>query len=193
MASVASHAGSTYAWIVTNGSITAGAGTPWITFAAGGAGTPLSLSVTETNGGCASGPGNASVTVVGGASTSAFHSLSPCRVLDTRNPAGPLGSPSLASNQTRTFAFAGVCGIPAGATAVSGNVTVVTPAAAGDLRVFRGDISAPLATHINFNPGRTRANNGMLALSHDAQLSLAIQNESAGSVDVIVDVNGYFQ
>jgi hypothetical protein len=54
-ASVASHAGSTYAWTLSAGSITSGQGTNQIAFSAAPAGTRMTLSVVETgNGGCAS-------------------------------------------------------------------------------------------------------------------------------------------
>ena len=65
-ASVASHAGSTYAWGITNGTITAGQGTSSITFTAGTAGS-LSLSVVETTAGCPSRGAGAVVPVVAGA------------------------------------------------------------------------------------------------------------------------------
>ena len=38
-----------------------------------------------------------------GAQNLAFYPLTPCRVLDTRNPTGPLGGPFLASGQERDF------------------------------------------------------------------------------------------
>jgi hypothetical protein len=62
-ASVASHAGSRYSWAITNGTITAGAGTSKIAFSAGTKGQ-TGLSVTEiTTQGCASPAGTATVTV----------------------------------------------------------------------------------------------------------------------------------
>jgi hypothetical protein len=53
-ASVAAHAGSTYSWSITNGTIESGSGTNQVIFTAGSGGT-VSLSVVETNAqGCAS-------------------------------------------------------------------------------------------------------------------------------------------
>jgi uncharacterized repeat protein (TIGR01451 family) len=52
-------AGTTYSWSISNGSITAGQGTPSITFSAGSSGT-LTLNVTTNNAGCIS-TGTASV------------------------------------------------------------------------------------------------------------------------------------
>src|SRR5262249_3184625 len=56
-----------------------------------------------------------------------FVPLPPCRVVDTRNPVGPLGGPVLAANSTRNFVLPGSCGIPATAAAYSLNVTVMPP------------------------------------------------------------------
>src|SRR5260370_23571828 len=39
-----------------------------------------------------------------------FYTLAPCRVIDTRNPAGPYGGPALLSEATRVFSMAGQCG-----------------------------------------------------------------------------------
>ena len=64
VASVPLHAGSSYSWGITNGTITAGATTNQITFTAGSSGT-VSLTVTETNAsGCSSPTANASVPIV---------------------------------------------------------------------------------------------------------------------------------
>src|SRR5450830_748679 len=74
IASVPAHAGSTYAWGITNGTITAGQGTNQITFTAGVAGTPLTLSVTETDSsGCTSAAGTATVTVLSAGSGLQFY------------------------------------------------------------------------------------------------------------------------
>ncbi len=43
-----------------------------------------------------------------------FYTLSPCRVVDTRNPAGPQGGPALPAHASRTFTLAGQCGVPRG-------------------------------------------------------------------------------
>ena len=56
-ASVSFHAGSTWVWTLSGGSITGGQGSNQLTFSAGGAGVTMTLGVTETGtGGCASPP-----------------------------------------------------------------------------------------------------------------------------------------
>jgi uncharacterized repeat protein (TIGR01451 family) len=62
-ASVPLHAGSSYAWTITGGTITGGQGTSAITFDAGGPGTTMSLSVVESGQLCDTLPGTAKVQV----------------------------------------------------------------------------------------------------------------------------------
>ncbi|HXK12079.1 MAG TPA: hypothetical protein VMT70_20740 [Vicinamibacteria bacterium] len=128
-----------------------------------------------------------------------FHTLSPCRLLDTRlavdqPPPGTLGGPILGAGTERTITAAGRCGIPAGARAVAGNVTVANPTAAGDLRLYAGDSGAPNASTINFGPAKTRANNAIFRLSPSGTGTVAIRNDTpAAPVHVVIDVVGYFQ
>ena len=62
-----------------------------------------------------------------------FYTLTPCRVIDTRNPTGPYGGPSLNPTAPRTFILRGQCGIPTTATSVSVNLTVANPTNTGPL------------------------------------------------------------
>src|ERR1017187_3447823 len=53
-----------------------------------------------------------------------FVPVAPCRVVDTRNAAGPFGGPAIAAGSMRSFAISqSVCGIPGTAQAYSLNVT----------------------------------------------------------------------
>lgn len=194
VASIAPIGGATYVWGITNGTITGGQGTPQVTFTAGAAGTPLTLTVSVTVGGCPGGGGFANVTVLPLGSAVPFYAVTPCRVIDTRGAAGPSGGPALATGGAdRAFVLAGACGIPPGASAVSANVTVTAPGAPGNLVIYRGDGVLPGTSTINFSPGQTRANNAVLQLALDGTGSVKVRNGSAGSVHLVVDVNGYFQ
>jgi hypothetical protein len=123
-----------------------------------------------------------------------FYTLTPCRVIDTRGAAGPLGAPALQPFGDRLFALAGSCGVPVDAKAVSLNVTVTEGTAAGDLRLYPGDLATPqLTSNINYVPGQTRANNAVLSLGQDGLASLKVRCDSAGTVEFILDVNGYFK
>jgi hypothetical protein len=122
-----------------------------------------------------------------------FFTLSPCRVVDTRNPNAALGGPALLGLNKREFLLSGSCGVPSNAKAVSINVTITGPTAIGDLRIFPMGVAAPLVSTINFYPGQTRANNAVVQTGGGTFVGLGILNDSAGPVHFILDVNGYFQ
>jgi hypothetical protein len=181
--------GSSYSWSITNGTITAGAGTRAITFSAGPSGSVgLSVVVTDSNG-CV-GNGSKTVTTTGCLS---FYTLTPCRVLDTRGPAGPYGAPALAAGADRTFVFSGQCGIPPTAKAVSLNVAVTQPTdGPGFFTLFPGGVARPLAATINYNLGQTRANNAIIPLGSGGDITVHC-GQGTGTAQIVVDVNGYFQ
>jgi hypothetical protein len=124
-----------------------------------------------------------------------FHTVTPCRVVDTRNPEGPTGGPILGAGSIRSFpATGGTCGVPSTAVAVSVNLTAVGSAAAGYLTLFPGDIvNAPVVSNINFTTGVTRANNAVVLLAADGTGRIQVKNGSVGAVHFVLDVNGYFQ
>lgn len=121
-----------------------------------------------------------------------FHSLTPCRVLDTRNVTGPLGGPSISSLGLRSFGVSGVCGVPAGTVAISANVTVVGPSVTGSLLVYPNGLAVPpTSSAISFRAGRTRANNAIVYVAPDG--TFLVKNNAAGALDLVLDVNGYFK
>ncbi|MFN2386219.1 MAG: hypothetical protein ABR576_08040, partial [Thermoanaerobaculia bacterium] len=76
------------------------------------------------------------VGVIPGLPGTSFYTVTPCRVADTRDPAGPFGAPALAAGAERTFTFGGLCGIPVTARAVSFNITVTGPTFFGHLSLY---------------------------------------------------------
>jgi len=122
-----------------------------------------------------------------------FYTLTPCRLLDTRLAAGPYGGPAVPAGGERVVTAAGRCEIPAGAKAVSLNVTAVAPPAAGNLRFFPGDGTPPDASTLNFGAGQTRANNAIVMMASSGSGTFALRNSSTASVHVVIDVNGYFE
>lgn len=128
-----------------------------------------------------------------------FYTVPPCRLVDTRGTAGPLGGFALHVGPDRSLPLTGVCGIPADAKALSLNVTVTDGDAAGNLRFYPGQAELPVATVINFAAGATRSNNAILALAADGSGTLEVHLDTAGtttslgSVHLILDVNGYFK
>jgi hypothetical protein len=127
--------------------------------------------------------------VLGG---TAFFTVEPCRVVDTRDPAGPWGGPALSAATQRIFTFVGRCNIPPTARAVALSFAVTQPTAPGDLSLFPGGSPQPLVSAINYRAGQTRANNAIVALSGAGTLAVYC-NQSSGTVHVILDVSGYFQ
>lgn len=116
----------------------------------------------------------------------------PCRLLDTRNPAGPRGGPALAAGAERVFDAWGACGIPATARALAVNVTVTGATGQGHLRLWPSDELRAGTSTVNFTAGVTRANNAVLRLSAAGRFSVFCSMAS-GAADVLVDVAGYFE
>ncbi len=117
-----------------------------------------------------------------------YHSVPPCRVLDTR-----LTSQPLISGVPRAVQVAGQCGIPSTAKAVAVNVTVVGSTAAGSLTLYPADEGVPLTSALSFGTGQVRSNNALVKLASDATRALgAVANlPSAAQVHLVVDVSGY--
>jgi hypothetical protein len=121
-----------------------------------------------------------------------FYTVTPCRVVDTRNADGPYGGPILSSGALRLFSIPGNCGVPATAEAVSFNVTVVEATGAGNLTLFPGDLAPTTTNTISFAASLTRANNAILKLSGNGVLGVQTFVAGAGQVHLVVDVGGYF-
>jgi hypothetical protein len=121
-----------------------------------------------------------------------YFSVSPCRLLDTRQ-AGQ--GPALASGASRLVTVTGgSCGIPVTARAIVVNITSVASTGAGNLKLYAGDGTAPTTSALNFAAGQTRANNGVfpLAGNGDGTLAILATVTGNGTVHVVLDVTGYF-
>ncbi len=125
-------------------------------------------------------------------STTKFYTLTPCRVADTRNAAGPYGGPALQAGISRVFKLTGQCGIPTGSKAASVNITVVTPTDPGELKLNPTGADPQIASAISFPAGRVLANNAMVFLGTDGAMSV-FDAQDTGTTHFIIDVNGYFK
>src|SRR5262249_4048811 len=121
-----------------------------------------------------------------------FYTVTPCRIVDTRGPTGPYGAPALPASGDRTFVLTGQCGVPSSARAVATNLTVTSASADGHLTLYPDGTGLPVASTLNFRAGQTRANNAIFALGAVGGVTVH-GGMAAGSVDVILDVTGYFQ
>lgn len=126
--------------------------------------------------------GTVSVDVIGSAGA-CFTTVTPCRIYDSRD-----GDP-FTSGTPRDIQIADLCGIPPSALAVSLNVTVVGPTGAGHLKIYPGT-TEPETSTINFGPGQTRANNAIASILGGV-LRVKTFQVDGGTVDVVIDVNGY--
>jgi hypothetical protein len=121
-----------------------------------------------------------------------FYTVSPCRVVDTRDASG---GPALSANTTRSFPVAGTCGVPATAAAVAINVTVAGPTGPGHLKLFPAGGAVPDASTINFVAGSVRANNAIISLGGGGQIAVRCNMPAspAGQTHFVLDVTGYFR
>lgn len=119
--------------------------------------------------------------------------LDPCRLVDTRSGSGLAGGSAIAASSTRDFTLTGLCGVPADVTALSLNVTITQPRAAGSVDVFPAGLPTPPTAIVSFVAGQTRANNAIVSLGGTPSGTVTVRNASTGSVHVILDVNGFFR
>jgi hypothetical protein len=119
-----------------------------------------------------------------------YHEMSPARLLDTRYHNGL--SAKLSANTPATFQITGRDGIPANATAVTGNVTVV--GSTNSWAVYLGPVAtaSPGSSTINFNAGDIKANNLTVALGSGGTLSATYLSFAGNTTDLVFDVTGYY-
>lgn len=128
---------------------------------------------------------------------SAFVPVTPFRRLDTRTishgtlPAGDYYSLPMADD------FWGNV-LPTVTGVVSDATVTQTTAASGDLVVFpdnssstTGELEIPLSSNVNFTKGATVPNMEITAPGTDGNVDFL--NQSAGGLQLIVDVSGYFE
>jgi hypothetical protein len=138
------------------------------------------------------GPATPMVTVaVTGVGLSAY-SVPPCRVVDTRNPAGPYGGPALSTNVPRLFSMRGLCSVPSTAKGVMINAAVIQPGADGFLQIYSPDLPLPATSSLNYRVGRVRSNNVITTLDSSGQIAV-FPNQAGGAVHVVLDITGYLQ
>ncbi len=120
-----------------------------------------------------------------------FFTVTPCRLLDTRELTPLFAGQPRAIPVTLTL---GSCGVPPLASAISANVTVVNATAGGHIRIYPAGAAIPTASTVNFRRGEVRANNAVLPLAVFGEIeALAVLAEPGARVDLIIDVNGYFK
>jgi sugar lactone lactonase YvrE len=118
-----------------------------------------------------------------------FHPVTPCRVADTRGPAGPFGGPEMEAKSTRAFSIpAGVCNVPSTAAAYSMNVTVVPDGVLSYLTAWPAGSPQPSVSTLNSFDGAVVANAAIVPAGTNGAIEIYVTNRT----HVILDINGYF-
>lgn len=133
-----------------------------------------------------SGPSDAAAGISSAQSSTgdAYSALTPTRLLDTRSSGGALGA-----GGTRNLTVTGLGGVPAGATAVALNVTATDATSSSYLSVYPAGSTQPTVSNLDWVKGQTLANLVMVPVGTGGQVTFY---NHAGSVDVVVDLEGYF-
>jgi hypothetical protein len=120
----------------------------------------------------------------------AFYPLTPCRIIDTRNPNSDLGGPYLQGHQERDFPVleATACNIPSSAQAYSMNFAVVPKQALGYLSVWPTGHSRPVVSTLNDLTGTIVANAAIVPAGTGGDIAVYPSNDT----DLVVDIDGYF-
>lgn len=124
-----------------------------------------------------------------------FLPITPCRLVDTRPPPANVGARAtpLGPGEIATFAVHGThghCAIPAGAVAITTNVTITSPTSNGFMTVFPADAPLPNSSNLNWVAGQAPTPNAVTVdLSADGRIK--VFNER-GSVNLIIDIVGYY-
>ncbi len=114
-----------------------------------------------------------------------FVSITPCRLIDTRQTQNPIQGGSF---QNFTLTQLGNCGIPASAAVYSLNVTVAPHGPLQFLTVWTEGEVRPFASTMNSPDGRTKADAAIVPAGNNA-----ISVYSSDTTDLILDINGYFE
>jgi hypothetical protein len=121
--------------------------------------------------------------------SNSFYTTTPCRMVDTRNPPGPFGAPSLVAGPARSFSLLNAgCAIPASARAYSLNATVVPAATLDYLTLWPSGQAQPLVSTLNSFDGAVVANSAIVQAGFNGAVSAFATN----TTDLVLDTNGYF-
>jgi hypothetical protein len=124
-----------------------------------------------------------------------FFPLNPGRRLDGR-PGANVGLPGVFhANLSRALEVDGHLGVPAGAAAITGNLTVTSQTKLGYASITPDPNNNPATSTINFPVGDNRANGVTMPLSTvtPGNTSLVYRAVSTGTTYLLLDITGYFK
>jgi hypothetical protein len=122
-----------------------------------------------------------------------FYSLKPERILDSRP--GAVGSGltgAFVSGTPRTMTVGGGWSTPAGAKAITGNLTAVAQTAAGYVAITRDPNPSPPTSTLTFPLGDTRAIGVTVPLNATGRLSFVYKATAGATTHLLLDVTGFF-
>lgn len=124
---------------------------------------------------------------------SQYTAYGPVRILDTRHGIGGVTTP-LGANATLRLKIGGAGAIPANVSAVALNLTVTNPSGTGYITAYPDGQAKPQTSNIDYSPGLTKASSVLVGVGSGGASSgeIDLYNGSAGTVDLIADVTGYF-
>ncbi len=118
-----------------------------------------------------------------------FYPLTPCRLVDTRNPTSLLGGPSLTANHSRVFPVRqSACGIPADAETYSLNLAAIPKGPVGYLTAWTAGQPQPSEASMSAPTGAITANAAMVTAGTDGAVAVVASDDT----DLVIDINGYF-
>jgi hypothetical protein len=118
-----------------------------------------------------------------------FAAITPARLLDTRSGIGAPTTGPVTAHAHVTLTIPPT-DIPLGAAAVVLNVTAAGPTANGFVTVWGDGASQPTTSNVNFVKGQTVPNLVIAPVGSNGKVDL--YNGSAGTVQLIADISGYY-
>jgi spore germination protein YaaH len=125
------------------------------------------------------------------ASGATYHALTPARLLDTRFANGLSGA--FVAGTPRTFGVATRGGVPAGAVAVTGILTVTRQTSGGYIALGPVATATPSTSTLNFPTGDDRATGVTVTLGAGGTLSAVFKGAAGATTALVFDVTGYFR
>ncbi len=114
-----------------------------------------------------------------------FTPINPVRIMDSREGLGAVGP--IAGGRTVELQLTGANGVPAGASAVTLNVTSTNAAEDGFVTVYACDGDRPVVSNLNPSRGKVRPNLVVTPVSASGTVCLFTLNET----HLVVDVTGF--
>ena len=130
---------------------------------------------------------------------SQYVSMTPSRILDTRNGSGVSGSVkgripaggdvTINVSQIGTITIEDPDDVPT-VTAVAINITAIAGTAEGVITAYPTGEPLPIASNVNYPPNRNIADMAIVPVGANGEITF--HNSSAGTVDLAADLDGYF-